>query len=175
MHDVIAPIQPTLERSDRGDAIGVWLRRAGMCVLLAVIVVALFNVVGQRAGNATVRSSVADLSVRAPSRVRPGLLYQTKVIITAHERLSHASLRLGSGWIDGLTLNTEEPGASTETSGPNGSLVLSLGQLAAGQTFVQYLDYQVNPTSISSRSQTVAVISDGAVVVSLNHELTVIP
>jgi hypothetical protein len=82
---------------------------------------------------------------------------------------------LSSGWIDGLTLNTNEPSAPSETGGPNGSLVLSLGSLQAGQTFVQYFEYQVNPTSVGSRDQDMTLASDGAPVVSIARTLTVVP
>lgn len=82
---------------------------------------------------------------------------------------------MGSGWVDGLTINTDEPSASTETSGPGGSLVLSLGSLKAGETFVQYFEYQVNPTSVSSRVQQVTLRSRGVDLVSVRRTMTILP
>jgi hypothetical protein len=175
MNDAVESIRPELERSDRSDVHGVWIRRFGVGLLAVVVVLALLNVFGQRASTTTARSAAADLTVHAPTRVRAGLLFQGKITIVAHQDLSKSSLVLGSGWLDGITMNTNEPSASTESSGPDGALVLSLGSLRAGQTFVQYFDYQVNPTSNSSRRQGVTLDSDGAPVVSVTRTMTVFP
>jgi hypothetical protein len=175
MHDVVEAIRPELDRSDRSDIHGVWIRRFGLLLLFAVPVLALLNVFGQRASTATARSPSADLVVHGPTRVRAGLLYQDTISIVVRQTIPKASLDLSSGWIDGLTQNTNEPSAATQTSGPNGSLILTLGRLPAGQTFVQYLDYQVNPTSVSSRTQTVTLLSGSRSIVSLHRSVTVIP
>jgi hypothetical protein len=175
MPDAIDSLRPQLDRADRSDIHGVWIRRTGIGLLLAVTVAALLNLFGQHASTAGTRSAVADLSVHSPTRVRAGLLYQAKITITAHQALPKAQLVLDNALIDGLTLNTVEPSAPAETSGPGGSLVLTLGRLRAGQTFVQYLDYQVNPTSSGSRHQAVTLKSDGVPVVSVGRSFTVIP
>jgi hypothetical protein len=77
--------------------------------------------------------------------------------------------------MDGLTLNTLEPGPSSETSGPDGSLVIDIGALQPGQTWVQYLEYQVNPTSVSRRHQTVSVLSNTKPIVTLQRTMTIVP
>jgi hypothetical protein len=175
MRDVIEPVSTDRPHSERADAYGVWIRRAGIALLVAVVVVALCNVVGQRAGNATARAGAADISVHAPTRVRPGLLFQARITVVAHQTLPNADLVLDKGWVDGLTINTNEPSASKETSAPGGGLILTIGTLQAGQTYTQYFEYQVNPTSFSGRSQTVTLRSNGTAVVSLSRTLTVIP
>lgn len=175
MHDVIEVIRPELNNSDRSDVHGVWIRRFGLLLLLAVVVLALSNVFGQRATTASAHSTAADLIVHSPTRVRAGLLYQAKITVVARQAIPAASLVLSSGWLDGLTQNTNEPTAPTETSGPGGSVTLTLGRLGPGQTFVQYLDYQVNPTSLSSRSQIVTLRSQGEPIVAVRRTLTVIP
>jgi hypothetical protein len=153
----------------------VWIRRAGITLLAVVVVVALCNVVGQRASSATVHAAAADITVHAPTRVRPGLLFQARVTVVAHETLPKTELVFDKGWIDGLTINTNEPSASNETSAPGGGLSLTVGTLQAGQSYTHYFEYQVNPTSSSGRTQTVTVRSNGVPVVSLSRTLTVIP
>lgn len=175
MSEAIDTIRPEIERSDRSDIHGVWIRRAGMLLLLAIAVLALLNVFGQRSSTASVHSAAADLTVHGPTRVRAGLLYQDKITVTAHQTIPKAALVLSSGFLDGLTQNTNEPSAVSETSGPGGSLVLTLGKLIPGQTFVQYLDYQVNPTSSGTRDQDVTLQSASAPIVTLRRQLTVIP
>ncbi len=175
MSNTIERLSADRPQTERLDRVGVWIRRGGVCVLLAVVVIALLNVVGQRASTSTASSPEASLTVRAPKAVRSGLLFQGRFAVTAHRPLSNVQLVLGRGWIDGLTMNTEEPAASTETSGPNGSLVFALGSLKAGQTFVQYLEYQVNPTSIGGRNQYVGLRSGNTDLISMNHHMTIVP
>jgi hypothetical protein len=89
--------------------------------------------------------------------------------------LPDAQLELSSGWVDGLTINTLEPSPSAETSGPDGSLRFDIGALQPGQTWVQYVEYQVNPTSLSRRHQAITLLSDTQPVVTLNRTMTVVP
>jgi hypothetical protein len=175
MHDVIEAIRPELDSSDRSDIHGVWVRRFGLLLLAAVAVLALLNVFGQRASTVSADSPAATLTVHSPTRVRPGLMYQATITVVAKRAIPAASIVLSRGWIDGLTQNTNEPSASTETSGPGGSLVFVIGPMRPGQTFVQYLEYQVNPTSISSRDQTVTIRSHRLPLVALHRTMTVIP
>jgi hypothetical protein len=146
-----------------------------MGLLTAVVVIALCNIVGQHATTARASASGAELQVRAPTAVRPGLLFQAKISITAKQALPNTQLVLNSAWIDGLTINTLEPSPSAEASGPNGSLVLDLGALQPGQTWVQYIEYQVNPTSLSRRNQVVTVLSNTQPIVTLRRTMTIVP
>ncbi|HVX68125.1 MAG TPA: hypothetical protein VHA79_00350 [Mycobacteriales bacterium] len=175
MIDAVQPIDSTRPVDERYDRVGVWLRRLAMCLLTAVVVVALANVVGQRAATAHAASSRAVIEVRAPTAVRPGLIFQAKISITARSVLPDAQLELSSGWVDGLTINTLEPSPSAETSGPDGSLRFDIGALQPGQTWVQYVEYQVNPTSLSRRHQAITLLSDTQPVVTLNRTMTVVP
>lgn len=175
MADAIKPVESSRSASDRNDRVAAGLRRFAMCLLAAVIVVALCNVVGQRATTAHASTASAAVAVRSPTAVRPGLLFQAKITVTAHQALQQAQLVLESGWIDGLTMNTAEPSPSSETSGPDGSLVFDIGTLQPGQQYVQYLEYQVNPTSLSRRDQVVTVLSNEVPVVSLHRTMTIVP
>ncbi|HVT65846.1 MAG TPA: hypothetical protein VHD81_11880 [Mycobacteriales bacterium] len=175
MANAVEPIESTRSAHDRWDRVGAWIRRGAMCLLTAVVIVALCNVVGQRATTALASSQGADLQLRAPDAARPGLLYQVRISVTAKTVLPKTQLVLSSGWIDGMTINTMEPSPTNETSGPDGSLVLDIGSLQPGQTWVQYLEYQVNPTSVSRRHQVVTVLSDTQPIVSLQRTMTIVP
>jgi hypothetical protein len=175
MPDVLEPIREGRRAQERSAPRRVWVRRACCLLLAAVPVLALLNVVGQRAHDSTASSPAATLVLHAPSRLRPGLLYQTKFTIVAHQAIKDATLVLGNGWLDGLTMNTNEPSASSETTGPDGGVSLSLGSLNAGQTYVQYFDFQVNPTTIGRRTQSVILRSGSSQLLAFDHTLTVIP
>lgn len=175
MGDALEPIGTQREVTERPDRYGIWIRRFFLAVLLAVIVLALCNVFGQRASDVVIKNSVATLRVHSPATVRAGLLFQAKITVTAQQPLSDVQLVLGRGWIDGLTQNTLEPSPSSETSGPNGSLVFDIGSLPAGGSYTQYVEYQVNPTSVSRRAQVVTVRSKGTPVISLRRTMTIVP
>ncbi|HEX3900735.1 MAG TPA: hypothetical protein VHW74_16405 [Mycobacteriales bacterium] len=167
-------VEPILAGRSSGRA-GLWARRVAMCVLAAVMIAALCNVFGQRATTVHATGPLARIDVRAPATVRPGLLFQAKITLSVSAVLPKAQLILSRGWIDGLTLNTEEPAAPSETSGPDGSLVLSIGTLQPGSPYVQYLAYQVNPTSLSRRAQAITLVSDGVAIVTLHRTMTIVP
>lgn len=163
-------------RADETSAVWrLWLRRTGVAALTAVPVIALFNVVGQRATTTTRETPSVTVSLHAPSRIRTGLLFQAKITIVAHRTLPSVNLVMGKGWIDGITMNTDEPGGSTETSTADGGLSLSMGKLLPNVPFTQYFEFQVNPTSWGNRSQPVSVTSNGVPVIRIDHTMTVIP
>ena len=128
-----------------------WVRRTLVGLVALVALLALFGFVGQHPSTKRATTPAATLAVNSPDSVRGGLLYQARFTILAHQDLKNATLVLGSKWIDGLTLNTIEPSPVNEASRGDGDLALELGHIAAGATYVLYLDYQVNPTTIGSR------------------------
>jgi hypothetical protein len=175
MADVLQPIRDVREVDERSAPRRAWARRACCLVLAAVPVVALFNVLGQRATDSTATSSAAAVVLRAPATVRGGLMYQAKFTIVARAPIKAATLVLSNGWIDGFTMNTDEPSATSETTGPHGGLSLDLGALKAGQTYVQYFEFQVNPTTVGRKSQPVELLSGSTQLLALTHTMTVLP
>jgi len=161
-------------RERRGRAREIWVRRAGLVVVAAIVVLALFNVFGQAPGEATASSPVATLTVLSPAKVRGGLLFEARFTIVAHQELKKATLVLGRGWAEGVTINTLEPAPSQETS-DNGRLSFQLGEIPAGQIFVFYMQFQVNPITVGSRSQQAEVLDGSTRLVSLTRHMTVLP
>jgi hypothetical protein len=152
----------------------IWVRRGLFGLICVVPVLALLNVFGQRPETSTGTAAAAQLSVSAPSRVRGGLLYQARFSITPRKKLDQAELVLARGWIHDLTINTMEPSPTSETS-QDGKLGLDLGPIAAGQTYVLFIDYQVNPTNVGSQDQTVTLYDGNRALVTLHRTLMVFP
>jgi hypothetical protein len=67
-----------------------------------------------------------------------------------------------------------EPSPTSETS-QDGKLGLDLGPIAAGQTYVLFIDYQVNPTNVGRQDQTVTLYDGNRALVTLHRTLTVFP
>jgi hypothetical protein len=175
MSDVLQPITDLREAREHSAAHRIWVRRACCLLLAAVSVLALLNVFGQRAHSTTATAPSASLTLHAPSHARPGLMYQAKLTIVAHQKIKATTLVLGNGWLDGFTMNTNEPSAASETTGPDGGLSLSLGTLNAGQTYVQYFELQVNPTTVGTKSQPVLLRSGSTQLLALDHTMRVFP
>jgi hypothetical protein len=146
-----------------------WLRRSLLGVVWAIVLLALLNVFGQWPLTSTVAASAATLQVRSPGAVRGGLLYQARFIVKARRDLKEATLVLGRGWLEGLTVNTIEPSPLNEAS-RDGRLSFELGHIPAGEKYVLYIQYQVNPTTVGTHTQTVE-LEDGDEQI-LTHEQT---
>ena len=150
------------------------MHRSMLALTAALPVVALFNVFGQRSSTTTVASPAATLAVRAPSRLRGGLLYQTRFTITAHRHIKSLDLVLSPGWFDGLTVNATEPNATQETS-KNGSVSMSYGAVDANRRVIVFIYWQVNPTTVAQRDVTADIYDGKNHLAHVNRTLTVLP
>jgi hypothetical protein len=151
-----------------------WVRRTLLTLLLAFCVLGLADVFGQRPGTASTETARARLDLSAPGAVRGGLLYQARIAIHARVELKDARLVLDPGWANGLTINTIEPSPLGEASA-DGRLSLDLGHVPAGERYVLYLQFQVNPTTVGRRSQVVALYDGDTHLLTRGHRLTVYP
>ncbi len=151
-----------------------WVRRGLVALVALVLVLALFGFVGQSTSTTRTETPAATLSVDAPDAVRGGLLYQARFTIVAHQQLNQATLVLNEKWIDGLTVNTIEPSPVNESS-RDGKLALELGHLAAGARYVLFLDYQVNPTTVGSRTLKAELDDGEQPVATLSRNLKIWP
>lgn len=152
----------------------IWVRRGLFALVCVVPVLALVDLFGQRPESSTASAGSAQLSISAPSRVRGGLLFQARFRITARKKLDRAALVLDRGWLDGLTVNAIEPQPVSETS-LNGKLALDLGPISAGQSYVLFVDYQVNPINVGHRDQTVTLYDGNRSLLTIHRAITVFP
>jgi hypothetical protein len=164
----------TRARELRGRGREVWVRRVSLLVVTAIPVLALFNVFGQAPSEAVADSPTATLIVSSPNQVRGGLLFQARFTIVAHQEIKNATLNLGRGWAEGFTINTLEPSPSQETS-DNGRLSFQLGDIPARQTFTLYMQFQVNPVTVGSRSQVTELLDGSTGLVAITRDMTVFP
>jgi hypothetical protein len=161
-------------RDLEGREYHIWVRRA-LCTLLAVVpVLALFNLFGQKAESTTLNGDGARLRLSAPTTVRGGLLFEARFTIEAERELKHATLVLAPGWAEGMTINTIEPSPVSEGS-RNGNLVLELGHIPAGQRYILFMQFQVNPINVGRSSQDVALYDGDRRIAVLDRTISVFP
>jgi len=72
-----------------------WGRRILTAVFAAFILLAAANVFGQRPSSARASGPAATLAVSTPATVRGGLIFQTRIDVTASSAISHPTLILG--------------------------------------------------------------------------------
>src|SRR3954447_24527374 len=148
------------DRDLEGRRSEIWVRRALFGLLCVVPLLALLNAFGSRSASSRAAGEAAGLQVNAPARVRGGLLFEAQFHVTARQDIKKAVLWLDPGWLKGMTVNTIEPAPSEERSA-NGRLVLELGHIARGSSYLLFMQFQVNPTNIGRRKQNVQLY-DGA-------------
>jgi hypothetical protein len=166
----------TLERNRnlRGRSGHVWYRRALLCLIAVLPVLALLNVFGQRPTTTSAHGIAADLAVTAPARLRSGLIFQVRVQVTARQDIAKPQLIFDPGWWESMSENSMEPNPSSQTN-DNGRVVLSYNKLAAGHRLLVWVYFQVNPTNVGKRTENVE-LDDGATMITRVHRsLTIFP
>jgi hypothetical protein len=162
------------DRDLEGRGWEIYLRRGLFALICLVPVFAFFNVFGQRPVSHTLVGPAASLKVFSPKHLRGGLLVEARFHITARQELKDATLVLGSGWLEGMTVNTIEPSPVSEASN-NGRLSLELGHIPAGESYLLFVQFQVNPTNVGRREQSVELKDGDASLLSYRRTITVYP
>jgi hypothetical protein len=174
MTEVPDQIVLSRDRDMRGRDRERWIRRALFAAAPLVTVLALLNVFGQKPQESEASAESARLRLRAPERVRSGLLYEARFTVEAHRTLRKATLVLAPGWFEGMTANTIEPSPVSETN-VDGRTELELGTIPAGRSHVLYMQFQINPTNVGRRSQSVELRDGNRPILELPRTVTVFP
>ena len=174
MADVPFTIVLKRDRDLTGRGWEIWVRRGLFALLPLIGLLALLNVFGQRPSTFTESSAAATLKLYAPARVRSGVLYEARFRVTAHSDLKSATLVLGPGWAEGMTINTIEPTPVNEASS-NGALTLELGHIPAGASHLLFMDFQTNPTNVGHRSAPVTLLDGQRELLRIDRTITIFP
>jgi len=169
------PDQLTLKHNrDREGKRELPWRRAGVVLVVAFLGAGLANAFGQRPKTSVAGVEEATLKVYSPMHVRAGLYYEARFTIHALHELKDASLVLSTGWLEGITLNTVEPSPVGESS-RDGSPAFDLGHIRAGDKYVFFLHFQVNPTNVGRRAQNVELYDGERRLLTIHRRVTVFP
>jgi hypothetical protein len=153
---------------------GIVVRRIAYLILGVLALLGLLTLFGQRPSTATADATAARLELYAPSHVRGGLLFMARFRITAKQDLKKATLVLDPGWAESMTINTIEPAPTDETS-EEGRIALTLGPIKAGDSFLLFMQFQVNPTNVGRRSQNVELRDGETHIATIHRDVTVFP
>jgi len=154
---------------------GLWARWIVLGFITAAAILALFNVFGQRPTTRSATAVSASMELYAPERLRSGLLWSARFHIHAHDDLKQATLVLDPGWAEGMAINTIEPSPVGEAS-RNGRLTFDLGHIPKGQSYILFMQFQVNPTNVAwRRPQNVELEDGGRQILVLHRHVTIYP
>jgi hypothetical protein len=149
-------------------------RWALLALLGVVLALGLLNVFGQRPSTSSRSGPGAELSVYSPKRVRGGLYFESRFHIRAIREIQQATIVLDPGWLEGMTLNTVEPAPIGEAS-RDGRIAFELGRIAAGNDYLFFLHFQVNPTNVGRRSNDVDLYDGERLILHVDRTITVWP
>ncbi|HVU77298.1 MAG TPA: hypothetical protein VHC67_06935 [Gaiellaceae bacterium] len=166
----------TLERHrDLHGVHGPWPRRLILGLIAVLAVLALLNVFGQRPVTNAVTAPAASLKLYAPTKLRGGDLFSARFHITAHTDLKNAELVLDPGWAEGMAINTIEPSPLGEGSS-DGRLTLQLGHIPKGESYLLFMQFQVNPTNLAWHRSAGVTLTDGSTpILRIDRRYTIYP
>lgn len=154
---------------------GIYFRRVILSALAVICLLGLLNVFGQATSTSNAAFGAGTLSVNAASKLRGGDLTSAVFTISATSSIRKAVLVLDPGWAEGMSINTIEPSPTSETS-DNGRLVFTLGPISAGHSFKLFMQFQVNPTTVTwQRPQNVELLDGNTLLATIHRTLTVYP
>jgi hypothetical protein len=154
---------------------GIWVRRSVLALLAILAGLALANIFGQRPSTVQAEGAAATISLYAPTAIRGGDFMEARFHITAKRDLKKAILKLDPGWAEGMSMNSLEPSPVDETS-DNGRFVFTLGHIAAGHSFLFFMQFQVNPTNVAwHRPQNVELDDGNQVIARIPRTITIFP
>jgi len=162
------------DRDLEGRAWQIWARRGLFALLPLVTLLALLDLFGQRPSSQTTSAAAADFTVYAPERVRSGVLFQARFRITAKSELKKAILVLDPGWFESMSVNSIQPQPTNQGSA-DGKMTLELGHIPAGEAYVLYIYFQVNPTNVGHRSQSVELLDGNERIAVVDRSITIFP
>ncbi len=151
-----------------------WVRRTLLLALTVFLILAFLNVFGQRSTTSSTTAPAATLTIRSPTALRSGLVFQTRLRIFATQEIKDAIVVLSPDWIEGITFNTVEPSPVGEAS-RNGWLSFDLGHIPQGQEYSLYLQMQVNPTTFGGRTEEVRLFDGQTLLLTSSRDVTIFP
>jgi hypothetical protein len=152
-----------------------WGGRIVTAVLVVFVLLAAANQVGQQPSTSTAAAASATVTLSTPSRLRGGLIFQTRIDITARRTIHQPTLILSGGWFDGMTLNSVQPGPAAQAAVGSG-VTLAYPPLLAGRSMTVWLEWSVNPTNLAwDRSEQISLADHAATLLTLHRSVTVFP
>jgi hypothetical protein len=150
------------------------VRRTILGVFAALALLALANLFGQHPDSSQANAPFASLQVQSPTRLRGGLIFQTRITVHARTPIAHPTLVLDRGWFESMSVNSIVPDPVSQSS-DDGTVRMTLNPLAAGHSTTVWIYFQANPTNIGHRSENVVLEGAHGRRLAIHRSVTVFP
>jgi hypothetical protein len=151
-----------------------WIRRGVLAAMVVVLALALWSFFGQRPTETSASARGVSFQLSSPTRLRGGLIFQTRISFRAAHTLRHPVVELSDNWFDGVTLNSIQPAPVSEARGSHGVRLL-MGKLAGGKSETLYLEWSVNPTTVGGRDLTATLLDGDRVLTTIERHVIFFP
>lgn len=152
----------------------IWGRRVGIAFLILLTAAGLAGLAGGRDVEERAEGRAGAVQVRAPERVRGGMIDEVRVELEARRTLAQPSIVLPPALLDHITLNTIIPEPVAHGRAGEGGL-LSYAPLRAGERLVVRIQFQVNPSALGSRRWEIRVTDGAREVARAGWDILILP
>jgi hypothetical protein len=147
---------------------------AGVVRVPALALLGLLEVFGQKTTESVASTPAATMALSAARTVRGGLLFQARLEIRAVRQIQEPRLVLGEGWFEGMQFSSTEPQPASEVT-RDGKVGFTYDTLAPGDLLRVWIEFQVNPLNIGSRSFAVELDDATEPVPTIARDIAVLP
>lgn len=148
---------------------------AGVAILGLIVATAATGVLGGGLSPQEVAETrAASLAIKTPRTVRNGMMFETRIRITAHEPIKEPVLRISEKLWRDTTVNSFVPAPSEEALDEKGWR-FTLTPLAAGETAVVHIDGQKNPPRVGVNDGTIALYDGDTLLVQMPVTVRILP
>lgn len=146
-----------------------------IAVLGALLLAALLGAFGGTPDpRVTAEGNGARLTVEGPRTLRSGMMLEIDIIVDAARPIANPVVAISGSYLRHLSFNSVIPAAS-EAKFENGTVMLSYGELKAGDRLQVKMDGQVNPSLVGENAGEVAILDDKTVLAVRPVSLRVFP
>lgn len=157
------------------DGRGARLNWVSLAVLAAVMLAALLGAFGGgKARSVAAIAPAARLEVHTPRVLRNGMIFETRIHMTARAPVANAVIVIpASLWRD-MTVNTMIPAPSEERA-EKGAFRFSYGAMKPGDTLDIKIDGQINPPLFAGNAGSIALYDGDRLLTHVPIDITVLP
>lgn len=164
------------DRVRKSDGQSRWVPAwTGVAVLGMIVAIAATGVLGGGLSPQEVaETDAASLAIKTPRTVRNGMMFETRIRITAHQPIKEPVLHISEKLWRDTTINSFVPAPSEEVLDGKGWR-FTLTPLAAGETAVVHIDGQKNPPRVGINNGTIALYDGDTLLVPMSVTVRILP
>lgn len=161
--------------AESSQPVALWLRRAAVVALAAVVVASLLGALGVRTGETSAQGNGYDLTLRYPAVARAGLDAEWRVTVGHEGALpNEIVLAVTGAYFDLFEAQAFHP-EPAESTRDGDTLYLTFATQPGSDHFVVAFDAYLQPAAQQGAAATVAVLEGDTRMVSIDYRTRLLP